>query len=184
MKGQRPELAARVGMQRRPAGSPIMYQSWGKLLFIHWEMPADVLKTRIPARLELDTFEGKAWVSLTPFTIWGNRLLYTPPIPWLSSFHELNLRTYVHSKGVPGVWFFSLDANSRLVVKGARAFFHLPYHTARISLEDKETATSHRIDGRESPRDWRRRGSGVKPFRLQSQVRLNSFWLSDIAYIV
>jgi uncharacterized protein YqjF (DUF2071 family) len=97
-------------------------------------MPADALDRVIPPGLALDTFEGKAWLTLTPFTIWGTRLICTPPFPWLSSFHEINVRTYVHVGGIPGVWFFSLDANSRLAVKAARTFFHLPYHKADITL--------------------------------------------------
>jgi uncharacterized protein YqjF (DUF2071 family) len=115
-----------------------MYQSWGKLLFIHWEMPPHVLHGAIPPGLALDTFEGKAWLSLTPFTIWGTRLIGTPPFPWLSSFHEINVRTYVHVGGVPGVWFFSLDASSRLAVKAARTFYHLPYYKADMTLDQTQ----------------------------------------------
>ena len=59
-----------------------------------------------------------------------------PSVPGLSSFHETNVRTYVHRAGCdPGVWFFSLDAANRLAVLAARTTFHLPYYHARMFLE-------------------------------------------------
>ena len=127
----------RLSIRSRPAGSPIIYQSWGKLLFMHWALPADALRPFIPSRLEIDTFQGKAWIAVVPFTIWNSHPIFTPPLPWLSSFHEINVRTYVHLDGVPGVWFFSLDANSLVAVMAARAFFHLPYYTAQIDLRQE-----------------------------------------------
>lgn len=114
-----------------------MYQSWGKLLFMHWQIPIEALRRLIPKRLTVDTFDGKAWVGLIPFTVWDARPIFMPPLPWVSDFHEINVRTYVHLDGVPGVWFFSLDANSLVAVMAARTFFHLPYHSARISLEQE-----------------------------------------------
>jgi uncharacterized protein len=127
----------RLSIRSRPDGAPIMYQSWGKLLFMHWALPAEALRPFIPPRLELDTFQGKAWIAVTPFTIWNARPIFTPPLPWLSNFHEINVRTYVHLDGVPGVWFFSLDANSLVAVLAARTFFHLPYHSAQIELRQE-----------------------------------------------
>ena len=132
-----PTLEDRLAAHSRPDGSPIMYQSWGKLLFMHWQIPIELLRRHIPERLAIDTFDGMAWISVTPFTVWGARPVYTPPLPWLSRFHEINVRTYVHYEGVPGVWFFSLDANSAVTVMGARTLFGLPYRHASITLEDR-----------------------------------------------
>lgn len=117
---------------------PIMHQNWGKLLFMHWPIEAGALRPLIPERLAIDTFEGEAWIAITPFTMWGVRPAFTPPVPFLSELHETNVRTYVHLDGVPGVWFFSLDANSSVAVLGARTFFHLPYFNAEIELEEEE----------------------------------------------
>ncbi len=111
-----------------------MRQYWGKLLFIHTAIEADVLRPLIPAQLSIDTFDGKAWIGIVPFTMWGIRASFLPPIPGTSAFHELNVRTYVHYKGLPGVWFFSLDAASSLAVWGARTFYYLPYFNAEMSL--------------------------------------------------
>jgi uncharacterized protein YqjF (DUF2071 family) len=114
-----------------------MRQFWGKLLFMHWPIEAELLRPLIPKRLTIDTYEGKAWIGVVPFTMWGVRPTFTPPFPGLSAFHELNVRTYVHYDGVPGVWFFSLDANNAPAVWAARNFLALPYFNARITLEQQ-----------------------------------------------
>ena len=127
----------RLSIRERPEGLPLMEHHWGKLLFMHWPVPAKSLRPLIPERLAIDTWEGEAWVGVTPFTLWGVRLSFTPSVPFLSEFHELNVRTYVHLDGVPGVWFLSLNANSVATVIGARAFYHLPYFNAEINLEER-----------------------------------------------
>lgn len=111
-----------------------MHQQWGKLLFMHWPLEPSVLRPLIPDALDIDTFDGKAWIAIVPFTMWGVRFAFSPAVPWLSSFHELNVRTYVHHQGVPGVWFLSLDTNSLTTVMGGRATYHLPYFLADIDL--------------------------------------------------
>ena len=131
----RPSVDDRLAMRVRPEGSPVMYQSWGDLLFLHWQVPVETLRRRVPARLEVDEHEGRAFVGVTPFTLWGVRPIFTPPVPFLSEFREVNVRTYVHLDGEPGVWFFSLDADSAAAVAAARAFYRLPYFSARIERE-------------------------------------------------
>src|SRR5882672_3491683 len=112
----------RLSPRQRPSSQPLMHQSWGKLLFMHWPIDAAQLRQLIPTELEIDTFAGNAWIAVVPFTMWDTRALppYLPAVPGLSAMHELNVRTYVHYNGVPGVWFFSLDCNSRAAVFGAR----------------------------------------------------------------
>jgi hypothetical protein len=139
-----PDPDARLMLRERPRGSPLMFQSWGKLLFMHWPVPIAALRPLIPRALAIDTFEGRAWAALTPFTLWGLRPRFVPELPGVSRFHELNVRTYVHHRGVPGVWFFSLDAARRLPVLGARMLFHLPYHRAEMSLEERGGTIDYR----------------------------------------
>jgi hypothetical protein len=115
-----------------------MYQRWRHLLFLHWPVAAETLAPLLPPGLELDTFEGKAYVGLVPFTMTGIRPTWLPALPGLSRFHEVNVRTYVHALGRdPGVWFFSLDAANPLAVLAARRFYHLPYYAARIRLQEE-----------------------------------------------
>ncbi len=128
----------RLSVRVPPSGWPIMYQHWGRLLFLHWAVPAESLRPLIPDPLVIDTFDGAAWIGITPFTMWGMRPVILPPVPFLSESHELNVRTYVHLDGVPGIWFFSLDASNPVAALGARLTLHLPYFNARMSLEQRD----------------------------------------------
>lgn len=114
----------------------IMKQEWHDLLFAHWAVPVEVLRPFIPRSLEIDTFEGRAWLGVVPFRMAGVRMRGTPAIPGLSRFPELNVRTYVVRDGKPGVWFFSLDATNAVAVWGARTLFHLPYFLAEMSCAE------------------------------------------------
>ncbi|HEV7902526.1 MAG TPA: DUF2071 domain-containing protein [Pyrinomonadaceae bacterium] len=127
----------RETIRQRPSELPLMEHHWGKLLFMHWPIDAERLRSLVPPQLTIDTFDGEAWLGVTPFTMWDVRLSFTPPVPYLSDFHELNVRTYVLYRGVPGVWFFSLNTNSAMTVFGARTFYFLPYFNARIGLQQQ-----------------------------------------------
>jgi uncharacterized protein YqjF (DUF2071 family) len=108
-------------------------QSWLDLAFVHYRVDPAQLRQRLPAGLQLQEFDGSAWVGLVPFRMAGVTRRPLPSFPQLSSFHELNLRTYVEADGRPGVWFLSLDADSRLAVLGGRRFYGVPYFHARIT---------------------------------------------------
>jgi uncharacterized protein YqjF (DUF2071 family) len=128
----RADVAAAAAAERsdRPA---IGYQRWDELLFLHWPVPPAAVRALVDPRLELDLLEGHAWISLTPFTVKDARLRGLPPLPPVAGFDELNLRTYVAAEGVPGVWFFSLDAASAAAAAIARATLGLPYFRARMA---------------------------------------------------
>lgn len=111
-----------------------MRMTWNELAFLHWPVDAAVLARQLPAGLALDTFEGVAYLGVVPFEMAGTRFRLAPPLPTATCFPELNVRTYVTHGGRPGVWFFSLDAASKLAVRGARATFHLPYFDARMGF--------------------------------------------------
>jgi len=118
-----------------PSGPWVMAQSWNDLLFAHSEVSADVLRVHVPEPLAIDTFDGAAWLGITPFEISGLRLHGTPPLPRLSRFPELNVRTYVTLGGRSGIWFFSLDAASAVAVAAARRLYRLPYFHADMAIE-------------------------------------------------
>lgn len=122
-----------------PKSPWVMYQVWSDLLFAHWSLPPAIMRSFIPDLLTLDTFDGQAWVAVTPFRISGLRPRWLPSLPGASNFPELNVRTYVSRGGKGGVFFFSLDAASRLAVWAARTFYRLPYQNARMmSRKEKE----------------------------------------------
>ncbi|HLJ09683.1 MAG TPA: DUF2071 domain-containing protein [Planctomycetaceae bacterium] len=123
----------RISPTARPAGRHIGYHQWRNLLFVHWRLPADLVRPLLPRELTLDTWEGDAWVGLVPFYMLRVRPRWSPPIPGISYFCETNVRTYVHFQGRdPGVWFFSLDASNSLAVRVARRRWHLPYFRAKM----------------------------------------------------
>ena len=116
-----------------------MQQTWNDLLFAHWPVAAESLRSLVPPVLLLDTFDGKCWVAVTPFHMSGVRGRGLPTIPGAWRFPELNVRTYVTYDGTPGVFFFSLDAASRLAVWGARMTYHLPYFFAQMKVREENS---------------------------------------------
>lgn len=111
-----------------------MFMRWNDLAFLHWPVDPGELRGRIPKPLELDTYNRQAWIGITPFWMSNVRGRCTPAIPRFSSFPELNVRTYVHLRDKPGIWFFSLDAANKLAVEAARRFYFLPYYDARTTI--------------------------------------------------
>ena len=116
-----------------PPRSWLQGQTWEHLLFAHWRVDEDQLRALVPSQLPLDTFDGSAWLGITPFRVSGLRLRGTLPVPVASSFLELNVRTYVTLDEKPGIYFFSLDCESRFAVEAARRTYRLPYYRAHIS---------------------------------------------------
>jgi uncharacterized protein YqjF (DUF2071 family) len=180
VKDDLPHIASRLSARLRPEGWPVMYQSWGSLLFMHWRVGVESLRPLIPEPIQIDTFDGSAWLAVTPFTLWGARPIFTPPFPWISTFHEINVRTYVFLNGVPGVWFFSLDANSTLPVLAARALFHLPYHDAEIGMNNNGDVVdfSMKRDDAKNPANFKARWSVNDPLSESAPGTL-AFFLTE-----
>jgi uncharacterized protein len=181
----RPDQAERQRYKQRDLRRrAIGYQRWHEILFVHWTVPMSVVRPLVDSRLDIDTSEGDlAWITETPFTLVGGRLRGLPALPKVSTFHELNLRTYVHLRGrEPGVWFFSLDAASRLASILARAVMALPYHHSHMHRSS---------EGRFQFYECRRRGSAAffrgqwstsgavqtAPAASLQDFLLNRFWL-------
>ena len=126
--------------------------NWHDLLFMHWRVEIDTLRHLIPETLEIDTFDGSAWIGIVPFRMTGVAPRFVPNIPFVSSFPELNVRTYVTINGKPGVWFFCLEATNPLAVRFARKFFHLPYMDAQIQLTNCASENTGKWIGYQSER--------------------------------
>jgi uncharacterized protein YqjF (DUF2071 family) len=126
----------RLTPARRPlSGRMVMRQSWRDLLFLHWPIDPAEIQRMLPDGLTVDLFEGRAYIGLVPFSMRNVRPVGVPAVPYLSHFHEINVRTYVHRDGRdPGVYFFSLDAANRIAVLIARLAWGLPYFNADIRL--------------------------------------------------
>jgi uncharacterized protein YqjF (DUF2071 family) len=147
---------------RLPASSWIMAQTWDDLLFAHWRVSRDAVRELVPDPLGVDEFDGSAWLGITPFVISGFRLRGTLPVPRLSTFPEINVRTYVTLNGKAGIWFFSLDTSNQLAVEGARRMYKLPYFRARMSVETRGETIAYSSSRREG---------ASRPFVFQAQYR-------------
>ena len=112
-----------------------MRQTWRNLLFAHWPVSESAVRRAVPAELELDLFNGSAWLGIIPFFMTDISARGLPPLPGISETLELNVRTYVRHADRHGVYFFSLDAESLPAVIGARTFYHLPYFHAEMAME-------------------------------------------------
>lgn len=130
--------------KRRASGGWRVAMRWHDLALLHWPVSTQALRRWIPPRLEIDTFDGQAWLGIVPFRMTGVRLRSLPPLPGAAAFPELNVRTYVTDGRRRGVWFLTLDAASQLAVWGARRTYWLNYHRARMSLVEDGQAVRFR----------------------------------------
>ena len=137
-----------------PVKRAVMVQQWQDLAYIHWRYPIEEIQALLPAGIEVDTFDGSAWVGLIPFSMRNIGLPRLPAVPYFGSFPEVNVRTYVRRNGVPGVWFFSLDVNRFLPALVARVSYFLPYCWGKAS--NKRTDTTLETEVR---RTWPSRAS-------------------------
>jgi len=147
----------------------VMTQTWHDLLFAHWPVPVAALRAQVPRAFPIDVFAGQAWIGVVPFHMTNVAPRLVPPVPWLSAFPELNVRTYVTVGGRAGVYFFSLDAGSAVAVATARTLLHLPYFTAHMSVTSGSDIrySSRRADGSAAPAEfegrYQARGSQTPP---------------------
>jgi uncharacterized protein YqjF (DUF2071 family) len=151
-----------------PAAPWVMGQTWTELLFAHWSVRPDVVRPLVPAPLDLDVRDGRAYIGVTPFAVTGLRPRGLPPPPYLSRFPELNVRTYVRLGDRPGILFFSLDAARRAAVAVARLVYRLPYRHAAMQIRSSDGQTSYRSVRRTPDRGtfvgtYRRVGPVVEP---------------------
>jgi uncharacterized protein YqjF (DUF2071 family) len=133
----------------RAVASPLMFQDWCSVTFLHWRCDAAALARRLPAGLTIDTFADVAWIGLTPFRVANLRPPFLPPLPWISSFPETNVRTYVVGpNGARGIWFFTLDAARLAAVLGARSAYGLPYRWAEMAVQSASDTVTYQSDRR------------------------------------
>lgn len=158
-----------------------MRMTWSELLFAHWPVDPKVVAPLLPSKLTLDTRDGKAWIGVVPFLMSNIAPRCCPPIPKLSRFLELNVRTYVIHDGKPGVWFFSLDAENPVAVRVARATFNLPYMDAAMELTKEDSMKivyrSDRTHRKEPPARFDARYQACEG-TFQAQMGTLEHWLT------
>jgi len=140
-----------------------MTMRWSNLAFFHWRVPPDAVRRTLPDELDVDLHEDAAWLGLVPFTMPVIRPTWWPAgvtLPRTTEFHECNVRTYVTCRGIPGVWFYSLDAGSPHAVIAARMLFRLPYFRARIRLHVSDRSIEYDLQRRR--RTWRGRAPRMR----------------------
>lgn len=157
----RPRMHTDTGRYPAYAPDPVrrasVIQRWEELTFIHWRYPPEVVQAILPPGLEVDTFDGSAWVAVVPFRMVAVRPPWAPSIPWLTTFPETNVRTYVRdAEGGVGVWFSSLDITRLAGVAVARTWFHVPYTWASMHLAVDANSALYR-----SVRRWPTKGPHV-----------------------
>ena len=161
-----------------PSGPWIMEQTWNDLLFSHWPLSPESLRPLVPPELTLDTFDRKCWVAVAPFHMTGVRLRLVPSIPGISAFPELNVRTYVSFAGRPGVYFFSLDAASRLAVWAARSTYHLPYYFAKMESRAEGDWINYRSSRKNANAHLRAQYRAIRPVEVRTPGTLEH-WLTE-----
>lgn len=134
------------------AGRQIMSQRWKELTFLHWRVDPALVTPLLPRGTTPDLHDGATYVGLIPFRLADAGPLGLPPVPWLGTFAETNVRLYsVDASGRRGVVFRSLDASRLAVVLGARVTFGLPYMWARMRISRAggrvTYSTSRRVPG-------------------------------------
>ena len=135
-------MVKKIGRDHVPFPLPdrphALSQEWRNLTFMHWEVEPSKIETYLPEGLELDLYEGKAYVGTIPFQMKNVRPRFLPAVPGISTFPEFNIRTYVTKNGIPGVLFLTLDARSRITCWHAPRAYGLPYRYAKCYLKKKD----------------------------------------------
>jgi uncharacterized protein YqjF (DUF2071 family) len=140
----------------------IMTQKWDNLLFAHWPVSVQSLRPFIPEMLELDTYDGYAWIGVIAFEMSRIRLRCLPDIPFTAPFPEINVRTYVKANKRPGVFFMTLDASNPFIIQAARIWYRLPYYRASMFITRDDQQVEFQSD---------RIGAGVSAATFRGRYR-------------
>ncbi len=150
-----------------------MLQRWDRLTFLHWRFDIDTVQALLPTGLEVEPFDGYAWVGLVPFYMEVS-IPRLGRIPWLFNFPETNVRTYVRGpSGDAGVWFFSLDAARLAAVVTARSTYRVPYFWSRMDVRRRGDSMTY---------STRRRWPGPRGRESRIEVEIGHKYTRDRAH--
>lgn len=130
-----------------PEGKWAYYQEWNKVLFLHWKVPFDLVRKLVPQKLNIDTFDGYAYVSSVAFTMQKIRPRNLPALKFISDFGEINIRTYIDNDNKKGVYFLNIEAEKQLSVFMAKALSGLPYEKSNIQQANKNYKSTNTQKG-------------------------------------
>lgn len=157
-----------------PVRRPVMVQTWADVTFLHWRYEPAEVQRLLPAGVEVDTFDGAAWIGLVGFHMEGLGFPGVAPLPHVGAFPEVNVRTYVRSGPHRGVWFFSLDIDRYLPTLTARATYSLPYCTG-----DAHHGRAGNVVTTSVTRRWPRQQPGLPVGRTEFAVRTGDAFPAD-----
>lgn len=127
--------------QHRPFQFPkrpwTYYQEWNRAIFLHWEISPEQIKPIIPQGLELDVIDGKTWISLVAFDMNNIGIKHLPKLPYVSDFHEINIRIYIKRHGKPSVYFLSMEGSKLLSCQVLKLASKFPYRSSKIYRDDR-----------------------------------------------
>jgi uncharacterized protein YqjF (DUF2071 family) len=159
---------------------PVLRQQWTELAYFHWPYEPNAVQQLLPPGVNVDTFDGDAWVGLIPFEMRKVQIGSTPPLPWLGSFIEINVRTYVtDSLGRRADWFFSLDVPRSVIVAVARSMFSLPYCWAQATHVEHEDRHHYEMNRR-----WPRNSGPHADMRFSVGERIEDVAVGDLEHFL
>ena len=143
-------------------------------------MPAAVIAPLIPEGLQVDTFQGSAWLGVMPFWMDRIKVRGIPPIPGSAAFRsEFAHLCREERTGTPGVFCLSLDSSNLLAVAAGRAPITCPITGRRCIWSSARSgsfpslaagALRGRWSSRRATAGWVRRGG----WRRAAQARLST----------
>ena len=123
-------------------------------MFTHWPIPTEILRPHIPSTLEIDTYNGSAWLGVVVFVMEGIYPRGLSSISLTPKFPEINVRTYVQYDGKPGIFFMSLDVGDWASYTIAKKWYRLPYKKSQFLFNKKGKPFIAKVfvKGRQIPR--------------------------------
>jgi len=165
---------------------PILTVTGRDVLFAHWPLDPAAVEPHVPAVLDVETFDGSAWVSVLALENRGFGPGPMAPPPRLRrGVPQLNLRTYVTVGDQPGVYFLSLDTGDRLAAWAGRRGFGIPFHRARMRMTRRgdEVSIRSRREG-DPPADFRARYRPTGGTYRAAPSSIEEFCIEHVRYVL
>ncbi|MEP1490033.1 MAG: DUF2071 domain-containing protein [Algibacter sp.] len=121
------------------------YQEWNKAVFLHWEIDVKLIRPYLPKGIELDTLNGKTWVSLVAFDMNNIGIKNLPKPPYISDFQEINIRVYIIKNGKPSVYFLNMEGSKRSSCKVLKMASKFPYRYSKMNRNESVYQSNNKV---------------------------------------